>query len=73
MGNLAISYQNQRKFAQAEPLLVSSYEGMVQRAAAAPENRPALEAAGQRIVQLYQNWGRPDKAAEWTQKLRRVP
>ncbi len=73
MGNLAISYQNQRKFAQAEPLLVSSYEGMVQRAATAPEIRPALEAAGQRIVQLYQNWGRPDKAAEWTQKLRRAP
>jgi hypothetical protein len=26
--------------------------------------------AGEWIVQLYQDWGKPDKAAEWRQKLR---
>jgi hypothetical protein len=62
---------SQRKFAQAEPLFVSSYEGMAQRAAAAPQNQRAADEAGKRIVQLYQSWGTPDKAAEWTQKLRR--
>ena len=61
----------QRKFAQAEPLFVSSYEGMAQRAAAAPENQRAAE-AGKRIAQLYQSWGGPDRAAEWTRKLRRA-
>jgi hypothetical protein len=73
MGNLGSSFLSQRKFAQAESLLVSSYEGMLQRAATAPESRPAAEEAGKRIVQLYQSWGRPDKAAEWTQRLRRAP
>ncbi|MBV9036608.1 MAG: hypothetical protein JO182_19120 [Acidobacteriaceae bacterium] len=28
-------------------------------------NRPKLEQAGERIVQLYQDWGKPEKAAEW--------
>lgn len=61
------------KYGEAEPLLVSGYEGMIQRAATIPsENRSALEEAGRRIVQLYQSWGRPEKVAEWTQKLRRV-
>ena len=74
MNNLALALVSQRKYAEAEPLLVSAYEGMVQRAATNPTgSRPALEEAGRRIVQLYQNWGRPEKAAEWTQKLRRVP
>jgi tetratricopeptide (TPR) repeat protein/predicted Ser/Thr protein kinase len=72
MSNLALNYLSQRKYDQAEPLLVSSYEGMRQRAAAAPRGiQPALEEAGKRLVQLYQTWGKPDKAAEWTQKLRR--
>jgi hypothetical protein len=28
-----------------------------------------LDRAGEWIVQLYQNWGKPEKAVEWTQKL----
>jgi hypothetical protein len=73
MGNLAVTFMTQRKFAQAEPLFVSSYEGMAQRAASAPENQRAADEAGRRVVQLYQSWGRADKAAEWTRKLRRAP
>jgi hypothetical protein len=26
--------------------------------------------AGAQIVQLYENWGKPEKAAEWREKLR---
>jgi hypothetical protein len=28
--------------------------------------------AGERIVQLYEAWGRPEKAAEWRVKLTRT-
>jgi tetratricopeptide (TPR) repeat protein len=70
MGNLGLTYFAQRKFAQAEPLMVANYEGMSKRTG--PEDNPAaLDQVGKLIVQLYQSWGRPDKAAEWTQRLRR--
>ncbi|MDO8794734.1 MAG: tetratricopeptide repeat protein [Vicinamibacterales bacterium] len=68
---LGASVAGQEKYAEAEPLLVSGYEGLVQRQATIPvESRSALKEAGQRIVQLYQSWGKADKVAEWTQKLR---
>ncbi len=70
---LGASAAGQRKYVEAEPLLVSGYEGMIQREATIPsENRNSLEEAGKRIVQLYQNWGKPEKAAEWTEKLQRA-
>ena len=60
----------QEKYAEAEPLLVSGYEGMIQREATmSTGNRRELERAGQRIVQFYQDWGKPEKAAEWKHKL----
>jgi tetratricopeptide (TPR) repeat protein/predicted Ser/Thr protein kinase len=70
MGNLGLTYFAQRKFAQAEPLIVANYEGMSKRVTAG-DNPAALDQVGKLIVQLYQSWGRPDKAAEWTQRLRR--
>jgi tetratricopeptide (TPR) repeat protein/tRNA A-37 threonylcarbamoyl transferase component Bud32 len=55
----------------AEPLLQSGYQGLLQREASMPlENRAAVEQAGDRIVRFYQNWGKPEKAAEWREKLR---
>ncbi len=61
------------QFADAEPLLVSGYEGMIARQATIPrENLTVLEAAGQRIVQFYERWGKPEKAAQWTDKLHRA-
>jgi tetratricopeptide (TPR) repeat protein/predicted Ser/Thr protein kinase len=70
MSNLALTYMSQRKYAEAEPLLLSAYQGMLQRQATTPvESRPALKEAGLRIVQLYQNWSKPEKAAEWMAKL----
>ena len=59
------------KFAEAEPLLVSGYEGMEQRANSIPENarvgrlRDSLES----LVELYRVWDKPDQAAPWQQKL----
>ncbi len=67
---LGASLAGQKKYAQAEPLLLSGYEGMIQRESTISANdRSSLEEAGDSIVKLYQSWGRPDKAGEWQQKL----
>ena len=31
--------------------------------------RPRLAEAAERVVKLYEAWGKPDKAAEWRAKL----
>ena len=70
---LGATLAGQRKYADAEPLLLSGHEGMAARQAAIPfEIRStALARASGWIVQLYRDWGRADKAAEWNEKLRR--
>jgi eukaryotic-like serine/threonine-protein kinase len=56
----------QKRYAEAEPLLLAGYEGMVQRKAEIPfRNLAYLSQSGEWIVQLYRAWERPDKAAEW--------
>jgi hypothetical protein len=60
----------QEKHAQAEPLLLSGYEGMKEREATIPDmGKLRLKEALQRILQLYEATNRPDKAAEWKHKL----
>lgn len=60
----------QKKYAEAEPLLLSAYEGMKQREAKIPAvGKPRLKEALERLVQLYDATGRSDQAAEWKQKL----
>jgi hypothetical protein len=56
----------QKKYADAEPLLLEGYRGMEARQdrIAAPD-RFHLNLGGEWIVQLYQSWGKPEKAAEW--------
>jgi hypothetical protein len=34
------------------------------------ENRQALAQTAEWIVELYKSWGKPEKAAEWQDKLR---
>lgn len=64
------SLAGQKNYAEAEPLLLSGYEGMREREAKIPpEGKPRLTEALERIVQLYDGWGKPDKAAEWRAKL----
>ena len=68
---LGASLAGQKRFEEAEPVLLSGYDGMVQREAAiAAPDRADLADAGERIVALYQEWGKLEKAAEWRQKLR---
>ena len=60
----------QRQYADAEPLLLSGYNGMIQRRGAIPLlNKSSLIDAGEWIVELYRAWGRANKATEWESKL----
>jgi tetratricopeptide (TPR) repeat protein len=63
------SLAGQKKYTEAEALLVSGYEGMMERVAAIPLQQRFLSEARDRIAQLYESWGKPEKAAEWRQKL----
>ncbi len=64
------SLEGQKKYAEAEPLLISGYGGVMQREAAIPlKDRRVLSEAGERIVQLYEDWEKPEKAAEWRNRL----
>jgi hypothetical protein len=67
---LGASLSAQKKYAEAEPLLLSGYELMVrQNDRSLAVRRYCLEQAGQWIVQLYQKWGKPEKAIEWQERL----
>ncbi len=60
----------QKKYAESEPLIVSGYEGMKAREAKIPPpSKPRLTEAAERVVKLYEAWGKPDKAAEWRARL----
>jgi tetratricopeptide (TPR) repeat protein len=66
------SLMGQKKYAEAEPLILSGYEGMKAREAAIspPYNKQLLlPEAAERVVKLYEAWGKMDKAAEWRAKL----
>jgi serine/threonine protein kinase/tetratricopeptide (TPR) repeat protein len=64
------SLLGQKKFAEAEPLILQGYEGMEARQAKIPApSQRRLAEAGERVVKLYEAWGKKDKAAEWRRKL----
>ena len=67
---LGASLAAQKMYADAESLLIGGYEGLAAREAMIPvENRWLVRTAGEWIVGLYRDWGRPDKATEWRGKL----
>jgi hypothetical protein len=56
----------QKKYAEAEPLLVHGYEGMNQRQGKIPSpHKVRLTEALERLVRLYEAWEKPDQAAKW--------
>lgn len=68
---LGASLAGQARYQEAEPLLISGHEGMIQRKKTIPsENRPAIRQVAERIVQLYVAWNKPAKVAEWRAKFR---
>ena len=61
---------DQQKFADAEPMLLSGYEGMKQRLDRNPsQDKPRLNKAIERLVKLYEAWGKNDKAMRWRKEL----
>jgi tetratricopeptide (TPR) repeat protein/tRNA A-37 threonylcarbamoyl transferase component Bud32 len=70
MSLLGGSLLGQGKYAEAEPLVVEGYEGMKAREAKIPAPRKSiLSEAAVRVVRLYEEWGKPDQAADWKIKL----
>ena len=66
---LGASLAGQKKYAEAEPLLLEGYRGMLARKDRMDvPDRYHLDRAHESLVQLYQAWGKPGKAAEWKKK-----
>jgi serine/threonine protein kinase/tetratricopeptide (TPR) repeat protein len=76
---LGASLLGQKKYAEAEPFFVNTFEGVQQPSAAQPGGplstplgrRYQIEAMGS-LVQLYDEWDKPDEAAKWRKKLEEV-
>jgi hypothetical protein len=69
---LGATLLGRREYAEAEPLLVAGYEGLKARENEIPRffARYRLAEAGARVVELYEAWGRPERAAAWRSKLK---
>ncbi len=69
---MGASLAGEKKYAEAEPLLLEGYEGMVKRKTRmgwmGVSNWYHLDRAREWNAALYEAWGKPQKAAEW--KLR---
>ena len=66
---LGSSLLGQKKFAEAETLLLKGFEGMESRIAQIqPESKMRLTQAAKRIVDLYTAMGKPDEVAKWKGK-----
>jgi eukaryotic-like serine/threonine-protein kinase len=63
---LGASLSGQKRYAEAEPLLLEGYQGMVVRKAriGAPDWHH-VDRSREWIIRLYQSWEKPDRAAEW--------
>jgi hypothetical protein len=60
----------QEKYADAEPLLRHGYEGMKEHETQIPmKAQRRLTEALERLVQLYEAWGKSDQAAHWRRRL----
>ena len=66
MSLLGASLAGQEKHADAEPLLVEAFEKMAPPERLASRREEALE----RVIALYEAWGKPDEAAAWRAKAR---
>ncbi len=68
---LGEAMSGQKKWAEAEPLLVQGYEGLSQRASKIPnEARPRLTEALERLVHLYESTGKREKAIRVAEEAR---
>jgi eukaryotic-like serine/threonine-protein kinase len=60
----------QGRHTDAEPLVMQGYEGMKAREPRITvSERASLREAAERVVHLYESWGRPEEAAAWKTKV----
>jgi serine/threonine protein kinase len=70
MSQLGGALLGQGKYAEAEPRIVPGYEGMKAREARIPaRSKTNLAQAAERVVRLYEAWGKTEKATEWKARL----
>jgi hypothetical protein len=70
LGLLGEALAGQKQYAKAEPVLKKAYEGLrANRKAIPPAGAKKVEEAVERLIRLYDSWGKPDEAASW-RKLR---
>ncbi len=69
-GYFGASLIAQKKYAEAEPLVIQAYEGMKAREAKIPAPyKKRVGEAGRRIVELYVAWGKKEQADSWRERL----
>jgi eukaryotic-like serine/threonine-protein kinase len=67
---LGASLLGQKKYTEAEPLVLRGYEGMKTQEAKIPvPSRRKLTDAGTRIIELYDSWDKPENAAAWKARV----
>jgi hypothetical protein len=67
---LGASLLAQEKYAEAEKHLIEGYQGLKQREDSIPKfDRRSITEALEQIVELYDDWGKPDEAARWRTEL----
>jgi serine/threonine protein kinase/tetratricopeptide (TPR) repeat protein len=66
---LGAALMGKRQYDDAEPLIVSGYEGMRQRDAGIRDRNKVLTESIQDLIQLFEATSRPEQAAEWRTKL----
>jgi tRNA A-37 threonylcarbamoyl transferase component Bud32 len=67
---LGVCLLAQKEFAEAEPWLLSGYEGLSQHTPPNPAvAKPALRDVVEGLARLYAQTGQPDKAAQWKGRL----
>jgi eukaryotic-like serine/threonine-protein kinase len=70
MSQLGAAVAGQKKYADAEPLLLQGYRGLKAREALIQATRKHyVRDAAVRLVDLYKAWGKPEQAAEWAKRL----
>ncbi len=71
---LGMALLGQKKYAEAEPLLLAGYDGMKRQEDKIPaQGKVRLTEAAVRLVQLYEATGKPGEAAKWRKELEAIP
>ena len=66
MSLLGTALLGQGRYTEAEPLIVPGFEGMTERQAKiAMPDRSRLREAAERVVRLYEDWGKAEQATAW--------